>query len=394
LLAFAWLSAAAAAEAPRMVTLEQAVAAAGEAPAQRAAAQRTAAAAAGVEAAGAWPATVVGVATATATAREIVTLTVPLPVFGTLRADRAVAEADAGSARVEAAASALTLRHDIQAAWIGLAAAEARAERAEKTAEREEQLAAATRERFAAGDASRFDEVQAEAAAKRARADAGADRAAVAGASAALAGLLGWDLQAVLHADGGLPPLADPPPLPALLARAEAHPDVLVPEARARAEQARVEQAARSRWPVLALDFEADLNDPTLPGNDFRVGPSLELPLLGRGAEREAAAEASRDAALAERDRARREVEARIAQAFGRYQAAAGRARSLESDVLPVQREAADLARLAWREGQAGLVSVLEAERSLLEAEQSWVDAVTEAAQARVDLVAAVGGSL
>jgi cobalt-zinc-cadmium efflux system outer membrane protein len=376
-------------EGPRALTLAEALAAAEDAPARQAATRRTAAAEAAVDAAGAWPATSLGVGTTTHTAHAVVTASVPLPVFGTIGAARDVARAELSTAKAEASSTALELRHRVATAWIELARAEARADVVERTAGRDEQLAAATKARYEAGDAARFDAVAAEAAARRARGDAVAERTNVAAASAELAALLGWDTAAPLHAEGGLPAPAE---LPAGPPEPAAHPDVAVPEARAREEAARAALASRERWPTLAIDLEADVDDPTLPGTDVRVGPVLELPLFGRGAEQVEAAEARQRAALAERDAARQEVRGRVAAARARARAAALRARTLEADVLPVQREAASLAHLAWKEGQTGLTTVLEAERALLDAEDARVAALAEAALAAADLTWAVAG--
>ena len=79
---------------------------------------------------------------------------------------------------------------------------------------------------------------------------------------------------------------------------------------------------------------------------------------------------------------------------YRRYQAARELARALEEEVLPTQRGAAELAREAYRERQGGLVAVLEADRSLADAETEWVDARVNAAVTWAELEWAVGGRL
>ncbi len=375
------------------IRLGQALAAVARAPAHRAGAARVGAAREAVPAAGAWPATVLSVATAHRTERFGAVASLPLPVFGTLGASRAVARAELDAARTELGAGDLGVVRDVTHAWLELARAEALADLSARGAAREEELATITRTRMQSGDASRAEVVAADAAARRAGARAAADRTAIAARSAELAALIGRDPDGGLRAEGGLPDAAaDLPPLSRLRGRRAGHPEARAAAARADVERAKVGEARASRWPALALDLEALIDDPTLPGNDYRIGLTMELPLFGRGAARQKAAEAARRAAIAERDRTIDALDGQLVAAYRRYQQARGLARDLEEDVLPAQREAAALAREAYREGQGGLAAVLEADRTLAEAEAESVAARTDAALARADLEWAAGG--
>jgi outer membrane protein TolC len=374
------------------ITLAAAVAAAEGSPEGLAARARTAAAGAAEDAAGAWPATTVGVATTLNTARAILTAALPLPIFGTLGASRGVAHAEAQAASADERLTRLELRRRAEKAWIELARAEARAERSEAAAQREAELAAATRRRFDAGDAARVDVVTAEADARRSRARADAEKAQIAAAAAALAGDLGLDPDAAVHADGGLPAPDEPPALEALRERVAGHPELRVASTKVDEEGARVQVAHAERWPKLALDIAGAIDDPTLPGSDLRVGLSVEVPLFGKGGEAEQAAAARRGAAEAERAAVRRTVDAELVAAYRGYLAARGRALALAADVVPAQTEAARLARVAYDQGQTGLITALEAARALIDAEIEAIDAKADAAAARADLERAVGG--
>src|SRR5215468_1309321 len=206
---------------PRKVTLAEAIQAIAAAPGRRAVVTRTQAAETAVSAAGAWPPFTLGVSTTANTAHAIVTAAVPLPIFGTLGADRGVARGEFDVARAENAADYLDERQKVSAAWIELARAEARSAVTAEIADNENRLAEATRRRAAAGDASRADVLTAETSALHARAEAVSAADLVGVASAQLAALLSWDPEAPLHAEGGLPEPA--PPAPA--AGAAEHPD-------------------------------------------------------------------------------------------------------------------------------------------------------------------------
>jgi len=388
----AWVSTATAA--PRAITLKDALAAAARAPAHRVARSQVTAAAGEVTAAGAWPSTAVGISSSRSTARLGVVASLPLPVMGTLGADRAVARADLDVARANASSADGDLARDVTKAWLALAAAEARAALSEQAAQRQESLVDIAKARFEAGDAPRVDVVTARAGAARAHADADADAASIDSASAELAALLGWDPTARLRADGGVPAPTDVPPLATLRERRRGHPQARAAAARVDAEAARVRQVRASHRPSLSLDLESLFDDPTLPGNDYRIGVTVELPLLGKGSAARDAAVARRHLAKAERDATLNAIDGAIVATYNRYRAAAARARALADKVLPSERRAAELARTAYREGQGGLVTVVEAERALADAEAQASEARAQAARARAELVWAAGGSL
>lgn len=378
----------------QLITLPRALAAAARAPQSRTGAAREAASAAEVRAAGGWPATSLGVTTARRTTRLGLTASLPLPLFGTLGASTAAASAELAVTRAESAAALLELRHQVTRAWLELARAEARATLTEAAARREQELADVTLKRFDAGDAARAEVVAADAAARRARALAAAEVADIAGASAELATLLGWEPEAPLRAAGGLPALAAPPALSALQARLPHHPAAALASSAVTAAGARAVAARSETRPRLSLDLEAMLDDPTLPGNDYAIGVTLELPLWGHGSAAVRAARAHQHALALERDGVLAAAAGQLVATYRRAEAAQARARALADDVVPAQREAATLAHAAFGEGQASLVVVLEAERALVEVELEALDARADSAQARSDLEWAAGGPL
>ena len=375
-----------------LITLPRALAAAARSPLSRTGQAREAAAAAEVNAAGGWPATSIGITTARRSTRLGLTASLPLPLFGTLGASTAAASADLEVTRLESAAALLDLRHQITRAWLELARAEAHATLTEAAARREQELADVTQKRFEAGDAARAEVVAADAAALRARAQAAAQADDIAGASAELAALLGWDPEAPLRAAGGLPALTAPPTLAALRARLPRHPAAAVARSAVTAAGVRAVATRTETRPRLSLDLEAMLDDPTLPGNDYAIGVTLELPLWGHGSAAVRAARAHQHALALERDSVLTAAAGQLVAAYRRAQAAQARARALADDVVPAQREAATLAQAAFSEGQASLVVVLEAERALAEVELEALDARADSAQAHSDLEWAAGG--
>ena len=378
----------------RSVSLAESLGAANKAPEQIANVRRTEAAQAQVEAAGAWPSTNISLSTNLRTARVVPAVSFPLPVFGTLHAAEQQARAESTLAVEQAAVGSLDLRRRVRLAWLNLYRAERFTTLATQTAEQAKQLAEMSAHRFDAGDSPRAETVAANAEQRRAAAEATAMAASVAEASAVLAGVLGWPVEAPLHADGELPSVELPASPTWLLRRVQNHPQARAALAQVSASQARIDVANRERYPQLSLELEAAIDDPTLPGSDLRAGVGLTLPLLGRGSEKEHAARSEKLTAEAETAATQHALAAQLVAAYRRCSAALGRARTLRQDVLPAQREAARLAQIGYAEGQQRFSDVLQAERSRVEGERSALDAEVDLAIAIGDLEWALGGPL
>ncbi len=380
--------------APRAVSLDEALAAAGQAPEQVAAEARAQVATKAVESAGGIPPTTVTLGTSRLQARLIAGVQVPLPVFGRPSAARDVARAERAVAQARATAVDLNLRHDVSVAWYELCHHQGRAELAASQATRAARLAEVAHRRFEAGDVPRRDTVQADAARARAAAEARAERAQTDAASAGLAALLGWDPVVPLRAKGELPTrFAKMPLLGSLTARLRAHPAIAAANAEVASAAARVVAASRERWPELSLGTEAEFFDPTLPGPDVRVTLNLDVPLFGRRSATLDTASAERSAAQADRVSLLARARGALVAAYLRCQAAQGQAQGFARDVVPAAEEAARLAEVAYQDGQGGLISVLDAQRSLADVQREWVDARLTAATALADLKQVAGGA-
>ena len=386
----------ASASAPQPISLAFIQGAVPAAPRHRAAAARRQAASLGVAAAGAWGATSFGVSTSWKTARLGLAMSVPLPLLGAARsrdASIAVAHAERAVAEAELGRTDLELVHDATRAWLELARAAGHRDAAHAATARELALLTATKERASAGDAARSDVVQATASERRAVARESADASSVVVASAELAAVLGWPADRELAFDGALAMPPEVQPLAVWRQRAAEQPALRVATAERAVADRQVEVARSARWPVLSLDADAAIDDPTLPGTDFHAGFSISVPLFGRTAAGIAAATARRDAVQGEREAIITALDAQVVAAYRRLEAARARVNAMEQDVLPAAREASNVARESYQEGVGGLASVLEGERLLAESELEAWDARVDAAQGYADLVWAAGGT-
>jgi len=382
------------------VTLDQALAAAGQAPAAQIGGHEIAAAEASVAAASAWPNPSLHVGTSRLTARLVASAALPLPVFGTVGAARRVAAAEAGVVRAEAGLALRDLRHRVTVAWIELARSRAEALAQQVAARQAADLVAVASGRRAAGSGADVDVMV--AVASRARADV-AVAAALRGeqaASAELAALLGWDPGRPLRTEGALV-IGPGGALGELRGRLRAHPEHLTAEHRIIAADAGIDQLRAERWPGLALEGEVDYDDISITEGrtawdrtDARIGIALDLPVFAQLGDRTRAAEATAAAQRARMRAVDAELTGRLAAAYARWQAATERLTALERDVLPASDRAAALSLQAYREGARDLASALVVERDLAAVRAEVNDARATAALAYAELAQAAGEDL
>jgi multidrug efflux system outer membrane protein len=326
-----------------------------------------------------------------------------LDIFGrvsrTVRAQGAlVASAEADMHDVQ-----LSLAAEVARTYLELRGAQAELAVALRNAENQSRTVALTEERLAAGRGTAFDTERAKAALELTRAAIPTIEARIAGSRNRLAVLLGRSpdaLSPALTTPAELPPLPEVVRVGSPQQLVRRRPDVLRAERELAARTMLVGAAKAEYLPRLtiggsvgytATTFDA-LGDRGTPR--YLVGPVLSWPFLdlGRvkarvdGAEAQAAEARARytSAVLA----ALEEAETAIAT----YDRARARLASLREAARASER-AAELAQLRFQEGVADFLQVLDAQRTLLEAESQLAAGRTAAAVSLVALYKAVGGA-
>lgn len=184
------------------------------------------------------------------------------------------------------------------------------------------------------------------------------------------------------------------PPLDTLLARA-----TLIAQADAAIERARADRTlllaeSRPRWSGgLGLQrFGAEDGGPGTVG--LTISGSVTLPSTARGATRLGIEAADREiaAAVAGRDAIRAALQADLAAAFERYEAARIRVAAFDQALLRGAREEREAALASFRTGELTLLELLDFERSLTQAETARVRGLIDAADALADLFTATAG--
>ena len=189
-------------------------------------------------------------------------------------------------------------------------------------------------------------------------------------------------------------PLAPPPdtaalPQPAdvLLGKVAEQPQLRVLERREALARAEVDMARSERRTDWMLEVEYGQRRPYF---DNMLSVMVSFPLSLRRGERQdrdiAARLAEVEQARAMQEEARRTREAEVRGWIADFDTAARRVGRYEKVLLPLARERSAAAQAAYRGGRGELGAVLEAERSIAEAEMGLVQAVIERAKAWTSL--------
>lgn len=317
---------------------------------------------------------------------------------------RGVEAARARTQALEAARAslALGLASEVAEAYIALRAAEEQLALAELSVEIRARTLTLAQQRFDAGDASRFDVERALAARQRAEARVPALRAQIARLRLSLGPLTGETPQLIARRLAGTPDLLQARALRVgntpvqVLAR---RPEVLQAERNLAAAIANIGVAEGRLYPSLtlvgALGAEArELDDLfAAESRTSALGPSLRLPILGRGRLRALVdgEEAAAQAALARFEQAVMAALAETDAAISAADAAARRLAMIDQAVEATTR-AQDLARLRYESGEDSLLPLLESDRELIEVELERSEARSGLLTANVRLIRALGG--
>ncbi|HKQ62468.1 MAG TPA: TolC family protein [Candidatus Polarisedimenticolaceae bacterium] len=272
-----------------------------------------------------------------------------------------VAEAELRTGEAELARLEVDVREQVRRAFYSLLAAQQTVEQAEALARLAERAQQASADRFEAGDAPRLEVIQAEVAAAQSANERDAAQAQSAAARATLNALLGRPPGQPLVIAGDPGDGSVPDPERAVELALAASPELRwldrkIDEASARADLARAEQLAN---PVI----EAGVTHDSLP--EFRWGwraaIGWTLPLFTRHRAAVLQQQGTLAQLHAERDAAVLRLRGDVFAAAASASALGEQSRRYRESILQKQQEVEALAEDAYRSGQTGLVSLLQA---------------------------------
>lgn len=307
----------------------------------------------------------------------------PLELGGKRSARVALATARLTRAQIQAEIARADLRLRITQLYIEAAAAERRAEVLAEQASIAAEAYRVSRERVTAGDVGPIEQQRADVL--RINAQVAAESAArqAHAARVNLATLLAAPVTGPLDRawferidDYGPPRPVD---VEATLALAAAEADV-------RTAGAQVRVARSLRVPDLTVSTFARRFEAT---NDTAamVGISIPIPVFNNGSAFVAQSRSEQTVAVAQRNLAVVDTSQAIASAQTEVANAAATARAAGGPALAAAQEAARIARIGWAQGKFDQIALLDAERTLSQTRQTYVDALAayHDAQARLD---------
>jgi cobalt-zinc-cadmium efflux system outer membrane protein len=328
------------------------------------------------------------------------TLAFRLPIFGQKQALERSAARELEQSRAEISRELLRVRHDARIAYYTAVRAADELAIAEEIEGLTDKVAGMASERFSVGSGNRLEREQAVLVHVRAVQEV-SDRTA-------LARIAALELTRLIGAEQ-LPKLSDPlskvgaiPTIDPLLAQAhDQHPEIQVAAKEREAARARADLARAERIPVPTIEVGAELLTAATCSDNTRVtgsgcfGPrgalSFDLPLLNQNGGPIAKGEAEAAVADFKLQAALRRIDSSVRASHQSLEAASRRAQFFDERYVPAADAVLAMAREGFSEGRTGLLPLLEAERSVLEARLGRIEALFTVQSARADLEEASG---
>ncbi|MBA4111485.1 MAG: cobalt-zinc-cadmium resistance protein [Leptothrix sp. (in: Bacteria)] len=325
-----------------------------------------------------------------ATRTTTVQLNQPIELGGKRSARISVAQAARGQADLDVVSRRAQIRSQVMAAFHAAAVAQERVRLSDELGRLSTQAREAAAKRVMAGKVSPVEELKAQVAEAQALSASTVAHSDWRGAVAQLRLALGDPSAQFERVEADLqrlPALANWAPL---AQRLEASPAIARAQQEIARRQALSDLERARRVPDLTVSLGAK-RDAQLGRDQPIVGLSLVLPLFDRN--QGAILEASRreDKARAELESVRASVEAQAAQALSQLTSALAHAHTLRDKVLPAARQAFASSTKGYELGKFGFLDVLDAQRTLFEAETLALNAAAQAYQADARLLELLG---
>jgi outer membrane protein, heavy metal efflux system len=234
--------------------------------------------------------------------------------------------------------------------------------------------------RFKAGDIAVLDVNIARASLARVRAQREGAEASKALALGELRRLLG--LESDIDVDGSLPRPGETD-LNAALQTAAQRPELRMLEAGIQEAEAELQLGLSFSKPEygVGVRYAREEGDQIVLG-----GMTVTLPMFSKGQEQRAVGSARAARLRAELSAARARVTIEVRAAFDSYRRRLAAVRMLETDAIPGLDENEQLTARSFEVGQLGLPELLLIRREILDTRSQYLDALLEAALARIDL--------
>ncbi|MEJ5896369.1 TolC family protein [Aquabacterium sp. G14] len=328
--------------------------------------------------------------TRSATRTTTLQLTQPMELGGKRLARIQAAEAAQAQADLEVSAMRAQVTAQVMAAFHGLAMAQEKVRLSDELSRIATQAREMAAKRVQAGKVSPVEEVKAQVAQAQALSAASAAQGEWRAAMSLLRQAVGNPdvrFDRVEGIAGSLPSAQRWQPLTPLL---EASPAMLRAQQEVMRRQALGALEKARRVPDVALTLGAK-RDAQMGRSQAIAGVSLVLPLFDRNQGAILEATRREDKARVELEVIRADLQTQAEQALAQLEAALTQAQAMQRSVLPAARQAFAASTKGYELGKFGYLDVLDAQRTLFEAETHALNVAAQAHQADARLVALLG---
>lgn len=318
-------------------------------------------------------------------ATTTITLSQPLELGGKRGARIGLAEVEQASSTLAVQQYRNRLRAEVTAAFQAVLRAQTGLELAQQTEGLLEQGLRVVEGRVRAGKSSPVEVTRAQVQLTQTRLQLGRAQVQLQEARRDLQTLIGNDprplgpLQAAAQTPGAVPDSER------LLAQLEQTPDWRLAEVQIEQQEARLGLEKRQRIPDLTISLGSQYDRDSRERANV-VGFSLPLPLFDRNQGAILAAARGADQARDLRNAQALALRSQVQSSLSQWQQGLEEAKGFEQAVLPAAREAVRNATRGFEMGKFGFTEVLDAQRTLIEARQQYLEALAYASQARLQV--------
>lgn len=278
-------------------------------------------------------------------------------------------------------------------AFVEVLASQERLVLSQRSLELAEQVLRSASERVLAGKSTPLEETRARVVVSKSRIAVERARRGLGAARARLASTWGSSTPRFDSVEGELESIQPAPAFEDMTMWVAENPEVARWVAEITERQARVDLAKAQGVPDVTVRGGVKL----LGGDDdtaFVVGLSLPLPIFDRNQGRIQEARFGEAKAREEQRAAELRVRTRLFTAYEALRSSHYAATSLQTDVVPAATQAFTSAREAFSEGKVGYLDVLDAERTLFDVRDEYIQALASYHEARATVEGLLGRSL
>lgn len=282
------------------------------------------------------------------------------------------------------------VRAETAAAWFAVLAAQEQLRLAQQASELALRAATATGRRVVAGKVSPVEETRAQVAASTVKLDLIKAHGALVSARMRLASMWGNPSPQFASVAGEIAVLPELPALAAQRALLEQAPGMRVARAELQHRQALARVELSRRTPDVALNIGSKRSE-ELGRTQAVFGLSVPLPLFDRNQGAVLASARQVDKARDGVSAAAARLEAELVGAREEYAAARAQALALQDEILPGAQSAYEAASTGFDYGKFGFLDVLDAQRTLLQAQSHYLATLADAHRAQAAISRILG---